>query len=280
MPIRIMAQRFATLLLVAAAVGLMLLGRVDNPLVERFRLAVADLATPVLAIVNEPIGTINRVIREVDEAFYLRERNATLREENARLLQWQSVARRLEQENAQLRAMVKARPDPLPAYITARVVGDSAGPFVRTLLLNAGQRDGVKAGQAAIVAEGMIGRVLEAGERSARVLLVTDLNSRVPVMLESTRQRGILAGDNGPRPKLVFLAASARPQIGERIVTSGHDGLLPPGLPIGIIVSLGGDPRIEPFAAAERIEYLRLVRYEAPRLPPPARDGQPVAQRR
>jgi rod shape-determining protein MreC len=280
MPIRVMAQRFATLLLVAAAVGLMLLGRADNPVIERIRLAVVDAATPVLAAVSEPIGTVNRLVREVDELLFLRERNATLREENARLLQWQSVARRLEQENAQLRALVKARPDPLPAYVTARVVGDSAGPFVRTLLLNAGQRDGVKAGQAAIVAEGMVGRVLEAGERSARILLLSDLNSRVPVMIEQTRQRGILAGDNGPQPKLVFLAASARPQIGERIVTSGHDGMLPPGLPIGTIVSTSGDPRVELFTRAERIEYLRLVRYEAPRLQPPARDGAQAAQRR
>ena len=274
MPLRVMAQRFATLLLVAAAGGLMLLGRAENGFVERARIAVLDAAAPVLAAIAEPIATARRLAVEFDDLVNLRERNDILREENARLLQWQAVARRLEQENATLRALVKARPDPAPAFVTARVIGDSGGPFVRTLLLNAGQRDGVKAGQAAVVGEGMIGRVVEAGDRAARILLLTDLNSRVPVVLESTRQRGILAGDNSGLPKLIFLAASARPQVGERIVTSGHDGLLPPGLTIGQIASIGQtEPRIELFAPLDKLEYIRLIRYEAPRLPQAQREG-------
>ncbi|MBM3554743.1 MAG: rod shape-determining protein MreC [Alphaproteobacteria bacterium] len=279
-PFRAAVQRFANLLLAAAAVGLMLLGRVENPSIEKLRTTATDFAAPVMTALSEPIVTARRLIAEADDLLHLRERNALLGEENARLLQWQAVARRLEQENAALRAQLAARPDPHAAFITARVVGDSGSPFLRTLLVAAGQRDGVRPGQAAIVAEGAVGRIVEAGDRSSRLLLFTDLNSRVPVILEQTRQRAVLAGDNGPVPKLIFLSPGPRPPAGERVVTSGHDGLLPPGLPIGqVVATAGGDPRVELSAPLGRVEYVRLVRYEVPRVPASPRETQPPGKR-
>ena len=88
--------------------------------------------------------------------------------------------------------------------------------------------------------DGLVGRVAELGDHAARILLLTDLNSRVPVVIEETRERAILSGDNTERPALAYLPPDARVSSGQRVVTSGSGGVLPAGLPIGT-VTVGRD---------------------------------------
>ncbi|MBM3567831.1 MAG: rod shape-determining protein MreC [Alphaproteobacteria bacterium] len=268
-------------LLAATAATLMVLDRIDNAAVERLRIEFTDLAVPAIEAMSQPVVTARRVATEAGAWVEVRRQNARLTEENDRLRQWQTVARKLEQENAALRAQLAVRGEAGPRFVTARVVGDSGGPFVRTLLLGAGGRDGLKAGNAAVVGEGLVGRLVEVGERASRILLLSDLNSRVPIMLENGRYRGILAGDNSGQPRLVFLASAARPTVGERIVTSGHDGVLPPGLPVGVIASLGpGDPRVALFADLSLLEFVRVLQHDPPRVGGAGgRDGQTAVTR-
>jgi hypothetical protein len=97
------------------------------------------------------------------------------------------------------------------------------------------------------------------------VLLLTDLNSRVPVVVEDTRHRGVLAGDNSQQPSLLYLPPDAVVEAGQRIVTSGHGGVFPSGLPVGRISTVGENGvRVEPFVDWDRMEYLRLVNYGMP----------------
>lgn len=266
-PIRNVLQRFAFVLLVGSAFALMLLGRLDNAVVERIRLGVVDAFAPVMDVVSRPVSAANDLADEVRELISLRTELARVREENERLLQWQTVARRLEAENAAFRSLLSAKSETSSFLIAARVVADAGGPFVRTVLLNAGRRDGVRKGQAVVNSEGMVGRIAEVGERSARVLLLSDLNSRVPVVNERSGQRGVLAGDNTEWPQLVFLPNQAQVQPGDPIVTSGHGGVLPPGLPIGIVASTNdGVVRVQPLVEWSRLEFVRVVRYDLPRL--------------
>ena len=117
----------------------------------------------------------------------------------------QTIAQRLDAENRQLRTMLHFVPDPRSSFISARVIGDHTGAFVREVLISAGEKSGLRKGQAAMTGDGLAGRVSEVGARSARVLLLTDINSRVPVVVERTRDRAILAGDNSNRPQLLYL---------------------------------------------------------------------------
>ena len=260
MPIRAWVQRFALLLLVVASFGLIVLGKADTIVVERLRARIADTVAPVLDAVSRPAATIGKVSDDVREITSLRAENERLREANARLLQWQEVARRLEAENAQIRDLMNVTPEPTLSYVSARVIADSGGIFVRSVLINAGARHAVTKGQAALSDNGLAGRVVEVGDRSARVLLVTDLNSRIPVVIERTRERAVLAGDNSPRPRLLYLPEKSQIAEGDRVVTSGHGGVFPPGVPVGEI-AIGGDgvPRARPYVDFDRLEYLRLV---------------------
>ncbi|MEM7223933.1 MAG: rod shape-determining protein MreC [Pseudomonadota bacterium] len=264
-PVKAWGQRFALLLLISAAVGLMVLGKADVALVERARTTLADGVAPILEVASQPVVAFNGMVEHAHQLLALTAENKILREQNRRLEHWQMVARRLEAENKALRKVLNVTAEPAVAYATARVIGDQGGAFVRSVLVNAGQTDGVLRGQAALTSEGLAGRVAESGQRTARVLLITDMNSRIPVFVGESRERAVLAGDNTAQPHLVYLGRQAQLAPGERVVTSGHGGVFPPGLPIGTVASLAdGTVRVQPFVDWSTMEYLRLANYELP----------------
>jgi rod shape-determining protein MreC len=262
------AQRFAFASLFLLAFVLMLLGKAENVVVERARVAIADIAAPILDALARPVATATDIVTQATELVDLREENTRLREENARLRAWHGVAANLAAENEALRKLLNYVPPARGGFISARVVGDGGGPFVRSALVSSGARDGIAKGLGVINEEGLVGRVTEVGQRSARLLLLTDFNSRIPVMLETSRDRAILAGDNSPQPQLAFLPPNAKPKVGERVVTSGHGGQLPAGLPVGTVAAArDGQVRVQPFVNWDRLEYVRIVDFGP--IPPP-----------
>lgn len=261
-PLRAMAQRFAFLFLLIAAGGVLLLGKADPKVFDRTRMVVTDAFAPILDALSRPIATGAAIVDEVEYLVDLREQNVSLRAENARLIQWHMAARNLAAENERLRALLRFVPDNASQFISARVIADSGGTFVRSMLVNAGRRDSVRTGLPVVVGEGLIGRVVEVGERVSRVLLIDDLNSRIPVVVGPDRERAVLAGDNSLRPKLIYLAANAQVQKGARIATSGRGGVFPPGIPIGAVSSIDANGiRVETFVAASELEYVRIIDY-------------------
>lgn len=260
--LKLLAQRFAILAMILASFALMLLGRADSPVVEHIRVVVDDGVAPVLDVLSQPAGAIASVVNAVHDLASLRAENVRLREQNERLLQWQAAARRLDSENQSLRAQLNFVPGPDPSFITARIVGDTGGAFVHSMLINAGSRDGVRKGQAVMAGDVLVGRIAEVGERSARVLLLTDINSHVPVVVEGSRAKAILTGDNTDRPRLNYLSPNVAAGQGDRVVTSGHGGAFPPGIPIGVIASVqDGLVRVDPFVHRYRLEFVTIVDY-------------------
>lgn len=261
-PIRAWFGRFAFAALVALTFAVMILGKADIALFERVRTAVVDAVAPVLEGFSRPVETVNRVIDDVGELADLRAENDRLRQENERLLAWQAQARQLAAENTQLAQLLNLVLEQPVSFITARVIGDQGGAFVRSVLLAAGSADGVKKGQAALTGVGLAGRVAEVGGRAARVLLLTDINSRIPVLVGNSRNRAVLAGDNTAEPDLVYLLPDAQVAVGDYVVTSGQGGVIPPGLPVGEVSSVeDGIIQVRPFVDWDHMEYLRLADY-------------------
>lgn len=258
-------HRGTFVLLFGAALALMVLGRADTALVERARITVIDALSPIMAGAARPIASVRQIYENAKDFLSLREQNVELRAEQERLLQWQTVARQLQAENDALRGLLKFVPEPGATYVTAPVVADNGGAFVRTVLVAAGLRDGVRKGTAAMTGEGLVGRVAEVGDHSARILLLTDINSRIPVAIERTRDQAILAGDNSDNPRLLYLPHGLALEPGDRIVTSTAGGAFPPGLPVGVVNSIdGGVVSVQLFVDWDRLEYVRLVDYKLP----------------
>ena len=261
-PTKGVALRFAYVFLIIGAFGLMMLGKVDHILVERYRTAVTDALAPVMDVLSRPAASVSGWIEQGQALVDLRAENERLRLERDRLLQWQALAHELEARNRTLTDLLRFVPDPDSRFIGARVVADTGGAFAHALLVNAGEREGVTKGQAVMAGDGLVGRIAGVGGRSARVLLITDLNSRIPVVVSEGRIRSILAGENSDRLRLLHLAPGAPVAVGDRVVTSGHGGAFPPDLPIGRVAQVkDGVITVKPFLDRERIETVRIIDY-------------------
>ena len=271
-PGRAFAHRFAYAILACAAIALMIVSQAEPRLVETLRVGVADALSPILGFFSQPAETIAGGVGEFEGILAVHERNERLESDNAQLRKWQAVAEQLGYENDVFRRLLKVVPDQRARFVTARVIADSGGPFIHMVLVNAGASHGARRGQAVVNHDGLVGRVLEVGEHTARVLLLTDLNSRIPVVLEESRDRTILRGDNSPHPSLAFLATDARVKPGDRIVTSGEGGMFPPALDVGIVSSVDKDrATVQPFVVFERLDYVTILDYVVPGVFPETR---------
>jgi rod shape-determining protein MreC len=255
-------QRVVVPFLILLSATLIILGKADQVMLESLRVSLTDTVSPALDVLSRPLAALGHLTDRAREFLSVYQDNRRLAVENERLLNWQQAALKLASENARLRELLKLTPEPATTFITARVIANSGGAYARSLMVRAGSENGVERGQAAMTGEGLVGRVSEVGIRAARVLLVTDLNSRVPVIVEGAQQRALLTGDNSERPCLRYLDSAAAIKVGDRVVTSGQGGVFPPGLPVGVVASLDGEAlRVEPYVELSQVEYLRIVDY-------------------
>ena len=233
-----------------------------------------DVAAPVLLVLAGPIRAAQSGMERVAGVSDIYLENQTLRDENGKLRQWREAAQRLLQENEQLRQILKVPQREIAPIATAHVIGVGGGAFERSVLINAGSGDGVAANLPVVDEMGLVGRTIEVGYWTTRALLITDLNSRVPVRLERTGDVAIAVGLNEPFMHLRFLAANSGVQVGDRIITSGHGGLFPPDVPVGQITEINDDVlMVRPLSSLESLDFVRVMDYRP--LPPDVK--QPTA---
>ena len=259
-PLKTVTLRATPVALVLLSLALMALHKADTLPVERFRAAAMDMASPVLAAVSAPFTALTNNLGGVTTLRDLKAQNIRLEEENARLQKWYEAALKLQAENQSFRDLLNVKADPAITFVTARVISDAGGSFVKSVLLPVGARDKVQKGNAVMSGHGLVGRVMELGQSSSRVLLVTDLNSHIPVILQNTRTKAILAGKNQDLMKLERLPPDSGITIGTRVVTSGDGGQLPSDLPVGTIVSVGPDGVwVKPISDVDTLAYVQVV---------------------
>ena len=257
---RPLRRLFVTLICVVL-VALVLLWRVDNPRAERIRASVVDRVVPSFEWALAPVTWIGRLIEDFEGYARVYEQNQELRRELRQMEAWREAALQLEQENARLLDLNKVRLSPDLTYVTGIVLTDSGSPFRRSVLLNIGAEDGIMDGWAAMDGLGVVGRIAGVGPRTARVILLTDGNSRIPVTIQPSGKRAILAGDTTAAPALDFVENPEDVRAGDRIVTSGDGGVFPPDLLVGQVVrTTDGRLRVRLAAEIGRLEFLRVLR--------------------
>lgn len=267
-PLPLIGGHIGSFVFIILGILAMLLSASNPQSVSSLRTGMMDVAAPVIGAITKPAQDAALFVRQASGLAELQVENTRLQEENERLREWYQKAMLLDAENKSLRELLNVKLEPQNRYITARILGDSGNTFVKSLLLSAGRQEGVEKGQAVVSGVGLVGRVIEAGNTSARALLITDINSRVPVIVEDSRQHAIMAGDNDNRPVLTHIPPDTDIASGARIVTSGHGGVFPPGIPVGkVVVDDLGQYRIELFADFDRLIHVRVVdRPEDPNL--------------
>jgi rod shape-determining protein MreC len=247
--------------LVLVLLGLFLLWRIDSPRVERFRAALIDRVVPSFDWALVPVTKAAEMFEDFQSYARLYEQNQQLRDELQQMKAWKEAALQLEQKNARLLDLNQVRLDPRLTHVTGLVLADSGSPFRQSVLLNVGARDGIRDVWATMDGIGLVGRISGVGNQTARVILLTDSNSRIPVTVQPSGQKAMLSGDNSAAPPLEFLENADQVRPGDRVVTSGDGAVFPAGLLVGQ-VALGNDRRLRVVLSADyqRLEFLRVLR--------------------
>jgi rod shape-determining protein MreC len=283
-PFRQALARLTLPVMLMVSLCLVLIGRADQNLQNELRGGLDDLMAPAYGLVSGPITAVETGGGAIGQFFNMASENSQLRAENAKLLQWQSVAMALEAQNEALQATLHYVPQPPPDFFTSDVVADLGGVYARSVLVNVPPGQGQTAenlsGAVAMDGSGVVGRVVEAGTRSARVLLITDLNSRIPVALGPDGAAALMTGTNSDDPALLYWAPGQPPAEGAIVLTSSAGGAFPPGLPVGVVhYTAQNDPVVLPFANLDSLRLLRLFDYanNAPVLDPVPHTPKPAS---
>lgn len=254
-------RRILVGLLILLLMLVFLLWRVDSPRVERFRAALVDRVVPSFDWALLPVTKAAAMIDDYQSYTRIYEQNQELRRELQQMKAWKEAALQLEQKNARLLDLNQVRLDPKLTHVTGVVLADSGSPFRQSVLLNVGERDGIRDGWATMDGIGLVGRIAGVGPQTSRVILLTDSNSRIPVTVQPSGQKALLSGDNSTLPPLDFLEDQDQVRPGDRVVTSGDGGVFPADLLVGQ-VALGSDKRMRVLLSADygRLEFLRVLR--------------------
>jgi len=254
-------KRLLVGVLVLCLLGVFVVWRIDSPRVERFRAAVTDRVMPSFSWAMAPVTGAVNILRDFQSYDRIVQQNEQLRRELQQMKAWKEAALQLEQENARLLDLNNVRLDPRLTFVTGVVMADSGSPFRQSVLLNVGARDGIIDGWATMDGIGLVGRISGVGANTARVILVTDTTSRIPVTIQPSGQRAIMSGDNTAAPTIEFLENPEQVRPGDRVVSSGDGGVFPASILIGQIAEdPGGRTRVRLVADFERLKFLRILR--------------------
>ncbi len=222
-------------------------------------------------VVDKPVAGVlaapprwGRIVSEyVGNYLFAASENHRLRQEVAELKQWRDLAIALQDTNRRYQAVLGLKTDPPIPMVTGRVVLDTRGPFANTRLANVGGEKGVKVGNPVMSDRGLVGRVVGVSDGASRVLLLTDVASRTPVLVARTDARAILLGDGGSNPRLGYLRGQDPVHEGDRVLTSGDGGVFPRGLPVGVAAKgLDGQWRVRLDADLTAIDFIRVLEFQ------------------
>jgi rod shape-determining protein MreC len=273
------AKQLPLILCIVIAVIVAVMGRTHAFVFDRARGSLSDWTAPALSALRGPLTALQNGIGSFANVFSVYSENAELRRENAELHKWQQVALSLEDRMRSYQQLLNAVPETRTPFITARVIGESSRPFVKTMILNAGSAQRVTKGQAVANERGLLGRIYVTGENTSWVILLTDLNSRVPVVIEPSHRRAILIGDNTPAPQLELDVGDGPVRSGDRVLTTGDGGLLPPDVPVGMVTGTDAGARVVLFATPATADAVNILDYVIPD-PPGVAEPVPAANAR
>lgn len=265
---------FAAVLAIAGLIvgAVLLVLSIANPLAfGAARAAVAELTAPVAAATGVVVRTAASVPEAISTHFRVRAENEALRAEVARTRAALFTGRQAVMENVRLRALLRVRDSDPKTVIVSRIVSVSSASTRRYGLLYAGQWQRVVPGQPVRGPDGLIGRVMETGPNTARVLLITDAESVVPVRRIRDGQPALAAGrGDGLLDIRTIDADSGHFRAGDVYVTSGTGGIFVPGVPVARVLRTGNDSAVaSPFARADIMDFATVSEAFVP-APPPA----------
>ena len=223
------------------------------------RTSIADRVAPVIELVGQPFHFAKMGLHNVHEYFNLRRDNTALQDQVRLLHYYQGQVMWLKSENAHLKKITNYKQPGAAHSWSGRVIALSSNSFSQSVLIALGSKDGIERGMVAMVDQLLVGRVVEVGDHVARILLLTDPSSKIPVMIDGSPERALLVGDNDDEPYLEYLPPHPQLYPTQKIFTSGHDGIFPPGLLIGEIDHMNNEEiSAKLYLDFDKLDYITI----------------------
>lgn len=253
---------FLPLVLLLISFGFILWGRFHHPLLIQMKVALTDTVSPIVSVVSAPVRWGKSAFWATNDFIRTYQDNHQLKIENETLKNWRNIALQLQAEQSELKKLLQYTPPPKATFLTAKTLADNGSRFSKSLVIAAGQKQGVSKGDLAMTSAGIVGRIVEVGSRTSRLMLLTDYASRVPVVVGAEQIPGILSGDGSLRPKLTSLPEGKSVRPGDVVLSSGQVGVYPSGLSIGVVETVDkGEVKIRLFEENMTPNFVRLVNF-------------------
>ncbi len=232
--------------------------------------APGGLTITVLAPFQNAFSQSSRFLRDIWRHYFAMvaasQENDQLKQQLARADEMKNVWVEARLANERFRRLIELEKPLGDSVVFAEVIAKDPTTWFKTVIINKGRRHGLEKGMPALVAEGIVGQVVEASGHYAKILLVVDRNSAVDALVQRTRVRGLFSGASTAQGHLDYVLLKEDVQVGDTIVTSGLDGVFPKGLRIGSVASVEARPNemfhtieVAPFVDFEKLEELLVV---------------------
>ena len=252
-------QKFSLLTLLFLSILVIILSNYNFKVIQLIKIGINEFTYRASFLISTPENKIQKINSQIKGHLKVYDNYKNLELELEKLKQKKLTNNFLKMENEKLRDLINESIN--SNEILARVLIDKESPFLRSIILNKGTKDKLKIGMAVVDEVHLVGKVIEVNFTNSRVLLLSDLNSKIPVVLEPIGMQAVVSGTGGTNGKIQYTKEEYSDDINNQEIiayTSGLGGLFKPGLPVGKI------SRINPheivfFSDFKQLEYVKII---------------------
>lgn len=228
------------------------------------KLKFLDYSSYILKSFYMPLNTFKNSGDNINNIFYVYRNNKNLIIENENLKSQLIEQKFIRKENIELRNLLNVKKENSYSFVTAKILSQSNFSFSHSMILSVGLDNNISINSPVIYKNHLVGYISDVGNKSSRVTLITDINSKIPVLVLDKNIKFIMSGDNNNYLKLLNFGNTNLLENGDEVYTSGDGGMYPKGLMVGKVVK-GSENQlvIEPSLTIGKLDYLQIIDWTA-----------------
>lgn len=246
-------EKFSLFFLFCFSIVIFFLDSYPNKIMDRARIIINDAIYRLSSVSASPVKAIEYMGDATAKHFSIYKENINLKNELEILRSMQ-----LNEEYLKTKKMLSSNILAEEGIVAARVLLDKDSPYLKSIIINRGSKSAIKKGMQVLDKGNLVGRIVEVNYLSSRVLLLNDLNSRIPIVIQETEHQAILSGKGSDKPALEYLPELYLPLNGLTIFTSGKDGIFQEGVPIGKTNLVNNEIRIKLFSDPNQLSFVSV----------------------
>jgi rod shape-determining protein MreC len=231
--------------------------KINHQISNNISMTIVEYSTPITRAICAPFNAMVDVFVNFQELMNIRKRNVSLMQENQKLKSLYIKSLNIHQENQEIKKVVNYAAPQSSQFVVAHLISKPHQIFSRSVFIDAGENHQIKEGNIVTGNNALVGRIDQVSGNRSRVLLATNINSRIPVLISGATIKGILAGNNSDLMEILYLEKDHPVKVGDMVFTSGDGDAIPAGILVGVITKT--DQRHAYAKMIENVKNLDVV---------------------